>query len=375
MSSFQGLQGIRREELLLHSQGIGLKQRCNTQWNNRRIDGWVVSVKRANDGWKAKRKTLGSQEHDGAKTHKDCSCRDVRRDDKCYRDVLLSEYNGLESSGQNGEMGKEMREKRKMFNSNNLKQEEGSNDQMRKVMCIFEGFMEDELDKRRSSESDLVEVVSFDHILNEADLKCLYCCAVGRVKEGYSLSEIQYGLQVKKIYCDVCVLGGVSVLIKFKSEVELEAFFSNFQVSSSPWCEDLKPWRFVNPFRSVDVWVSLQEVPLHVWDMSFFKTLGDKWGSFIRLDYNAVEKKRFDIARMLVSVESAMKIPSVVSIKQECRDFKILVSIDDDLEIKDDQEIQPGSEAAMDESGRRTKEDEQLPNSIDVVWIMGHRHQ
>ncbi|XVF78438.1 hypothetical protein PTKIN_Ptkin14bG0133100 [Pterospermum kingtungense] len=78
-------------------------------------------------------------------------------------------------------------------------------------------------------------------------------------------------------------------------------------------------------------WINLEEVPLHLWDIKFFKSLGDKWGMFLRVDDETASKSRFDRARLLVLVESKMLIPSIVSIKNEDQVFKIIVSLEEDL--------------------------------------------
>lgn len=48
-------------------------------------------------------------------------------------------------------------------------------------------------------------------------------------------------------------------------------------------------------------WVKLYGVPLHVWDESFFKIFAGKIGVFIDFDSDTADKKRFDVARLLIS--------------------------------------------------------------------------
>ncbi|XVF87533.1 hypothetical protein PTKIN_Ptkin18bG0127900 [Pterospermum kingtungense] len=112
---------------------------------------------------------------------------------------------------------------------------------------------------------------------------------------------------------------------------------------------------------------------LHCMSGIYFKTLGDKWGKFIRLDYDTIEKKRFDVARILVSDDSIMKIQSVVTVKQNLGEFKTLVSLDDDLEIKEEQDELPLSGAAMADDERRMKEDVQagIGGCDFLCWVDG----
>ena len=54
---------------------------------------------------------------------------------------------------------------------------------------------------------------------------------------------------------------------------------------------------------------------MDVWHEKFLASLGNNWGSFISLDDSTLHKKRFDIARLLVSVESRLRIPSSMNVK------------------------------------------------------------
>ncbi|XVF55571.1 hypothetical protein PTKIN_Ptkin06aG0046700 [Pterospermum kingtungense] len=74
-----------------------------------------------------------------------------------------------------------------------------------------------------------------------------------------------------------------------------------------------------------------EEVPLQVWDIKFFKALGDMWGAFIKIDEDTVCRRRFDITRLLVMVDSKLKIPSYVTVKHGDAIFKLVVTLEKDI--------------------------------------------
>ncbi|XVF29224.1 hypothetical protein REPUB_Repub15cG0102500 [Reevesia pubescens] len=80
---------------------------------------------------------------------------------------------------------------------------------------------------------------------------------------------------------------------------------------------------------SNDMEVSLEEVHVLAWHQKLFKSIGDSWGKFIKMDKDTATRRRFDVARILVSVESRMNIPSSFSINIRGKTFRVLVTIED----------------------------------------------
>jgi len=48
-------------------------------------------------------------------------------------------------------------------------------------------------------------------------------------------------------------------------------------------------------------WLKLYGVPLHIWEESVFKKIGGRIGEFLDFDVDTAERKRFDVARILIS--------------------------------------------------------------------------
>ncbi|XVF82163.1 hypothetical protein PTKIN_Ptkin16aG0022800 [Pterospermum kingtungense] len=76
----------------------------------------------------------------------------------------------------------------------------------------------------------------------------------------------------------------------------------------------------------------MEEVPFQVWNMKFFTTLGDFLGEFVKVDRETAEKNRFDVAKKLVKVDSKLSIPPLVSVKLDNEVFKIILSIENEVD-------------------------------------------
>ncbi|XVF62071.1 hypothetical protein PTKIN_Ptkin08bG0187600 [Pterospermum kingtungense] len=79
--------------------------------------------------------------------------------------------------------------------------------------------------------------------------------------------------------------------------------------------------------RRYDVWVQVEGIPLHCWNRSFFRSLSDMWGEFIRADDPTLFKNRLDVARLLIRVRSRFNIPSQVklNVKGICFCLSVMV--------------------------------------------------
>ncbi|GKV27153.1 hypothetical protein SLEP1_g36356 [Rubroshorea leprosula] len=63
------------------------------------------------------------------------------------------------------------------------------------------------------------------------------------------------------------------------------------------------------------VWMRCQGAPLHAWDLEFFENMAVAWGKFICLDDSTSKKRRFNIARFLISTS----IMDSISVKRQIR--------------------------------------------------------
>ncbi|WRX16642.1 RNA recognition motif domain - like 10 [Theobroma cacao] len=81
--------------------------------------------------------------------------------------------------------------------------------------------------------------------------------------------------------------------------------------------------------RSFNVWVKLEEIPLHVWHESSFKAIRDTWGRFIKADKDTMESWRLDQALICVEVKSLKHITTYTHLKVNGRDYFIRATIVD----------------------------------------------
>ncbi|XVE83313.1 hypothetical protein DITRI_Ditri16bG0078900 [Diplodiscus trichospermus] len=118
----------------------------------------------------------------------------------------------------------------------------------------------------------------------------------------------------------------------------------------------------------------MEEVKIQVWHYNFFEGLGNRWGKLVRLDDDTMNKCRFDIARMLVFVDSIFRIPPIVTVHLKGTDFKILVTMDEyeDMEHEKSTDVEEG--ALYDEVMKTGKVDKKYHNrSKEVKDIKGRK--
>ncbi|XVF71504.1 hypothetical protein PTKIN_Ptkin12aG0043100 [Pterospermum kingtungense] len=307
--------------------------------NNRFMDGWRIKVSKANPEKKGV-KVKNMKSRDPLVRNQE-----VRktvwngRDNRSYRDVVIGEdrsgvvrqklpvtevllmneegtSQGLKVSRDHGESSCPMGSSQKEVSASD------------EVRCLSQK-------NEREANQELISDVVFNQVIPDSEMEWLKFCIVGRVKDTISWEVLCNTYDSARIPCKICPLGGVSVLFRFHSLREMEAAMELFQTTSVDVLDDFNLWSRAC-FRSISVWVALEEVPLHIWNETFFKALTDSWGSFVNVDQNTVEKNRFDVARLLVIVDSKVKIPSVVSVTTGDVSFKIIVSLEEDLVPKSD---------------------------------------
>ncbi|GKV14959.1 hypothetical protein SLEP1_g25757 [Rubroshorea leprosula] len=81
------------------------------------------------------------------------------------------------------------------------------------------------------------------------------------------------------------------------------------------WFEEVSPWIPEKVAEERFVWIKCQGVPLNVWKSEFFANMSCAWGKFICLDDSTNHKRRFDIARFLISTS----IMGSISVKRSIR--------------------------------------------------------
>ncbi|XVF55665.1 hypothetical protein PTKIN_Ptkin06aG0055200 [Pterospermum kingtungense] len=116
-----------------------------------------------------------------------------------------------------------------------------------------------------------------------------------------------------------------------------------------------------------------------MWNGKFFKALGDSWGTFVKVDQDTASMNRFDVARLLVIVDSKVKIPSIVSVKIGESSYKIVVSLEQDLTSdeslfivsKDSDRQSSGNTGCMEMESHCMRSDTAMHSGVDdYSWML-----
>ena len=258
--------------------------------NNRRIDGRTIRVNKATHEWKEKKKYEWQEKSQKLPLTGRGSA--AFRDNRTYKEVLLVPSTNINEN------------------------------------LIEKGFLGDKVNNVEvSAPSNKPEKVEYDLDIPKSEMEWLDRSAIGRIRDGFSLSEIANYLEVEGLCCQVSPMDCISVLLVFCSKMEMVDSIKDERIKSR--FVDVIPWGESVMKRETFVWVLLEEVPLQVWHNKFFESLGNRWGSFVCLDDCTINRSRLDVARMLIRVESSLRIPSTVSVNVRGSQSKILVAVED----------------------------------------------
>ncbi|XVF27244.1 hypothetical protein REPUB_Repub14bG0089800 [Reevesia pubescens] len=160
-------------------------------------------------------------------------------------------------------------------------------------------------------------------------LRFLRRCATGRLSAHTNPGAVLEALANNNIRCSISYLEEISVLSSFNSFEDMDGYLKDHRELFESHFDVIIPWYNSSFKKEIVVWIFLKDVPLQIWHEKLFRSLGNRWGSFLKLDMNTEQRKRLDAARILVSIESRSQVPTSVSINLRCILFKIHVSIDD----------------------------------------------
>ncbi|XVF46754.1 hypothetical protein PTKIN_Ptkin03bG0053800 [Pterospermum kingtungense] len=126
-------------------------------------------------------------------------------------------------------------------------------------------------------------------------------------------------------------VGGISVCITFEHQRFRDIFYDKFKsIDDLPIFEIMK-WNGNHFQKLILVWVVVEDVPVHLWNVRFFKQLGNAWGEFIKTDECTAKKERLDHARMLIKVDNLLRVPSIATVVVKGEKCKISVALEDEI--------------------------------------------
>ncbi|GKV27405.1 hypothetical protein SLEP1_g36578 [Rubroshorea leprosula] len=141
-----------------------------------------------------------------------------------------------------------------------------------------------------------------EYKIKEEDCAWLEGCYVGTTRSVEMVRNLQEKFYMEGyFFCRVRAMGGKMVLLDCEDKEELKDLVEMAADWLGQWFEEIQPWSPELVAHERFVWIRCQGVPLNAWRSDFFEKMGSSWGKFICLDDNTSNKKRFDIARFLIS--------------------------------------------------------------------------
>ncbi|GKV14958.1 hypothetical protein SLEP1_g25756 [Rubroshorea leprosula] len=110
-------------------------------------------------------------------------------------------------------------------------------------------------------------------------------------------------------------MGGKLVLLDSEDKEALKDLIESAKDWFNQWFDEVQPWSPKMVATERFVWVKCYGVPLHVWNPEYFTIIATLWGKFISLDESTRLKKRFDVARILISTSETNLISKALWFK------------------------------------------------------------
>ncbi|GKV16062.1 hypothetical protein SLEP1_g26767 [Rubroshorea leprosula] len=146
--------------------------------------------------------------------------------------------------------------------------------------------------------------VGIEYNAKPEDYAWLEGCFVGLVHSVEMVHNLQEKFYMEGYFsCQIRAMGGRMVLLDCEDKEELKDLVELAADWLGQWFEEMRPWKPEMVAKERFVWIRCQGVPLNAWSTEFFEKMGCSWGKFICLDDNTSKRRRFDIARFLISTQ------------------------------------------------------------------------
>ncbi|GLT47665.1 hypothetical protein SLA2020_213410 [Shorea laevis] len=149
-------------------------------------------------------------------------------------------------------------------------------------------------------------------------------CYVGTVYSVEMVRNLQEKFYMEGYFsCQFRAMGGKMVLLDCEDKEELKNLVELGATWLGQWFQEVRPWTPKMVSKERFVWMRCQGVPLNAWEYDFFAKMSCSWGKLICLDNNTSKKKRFDVARFLISTP----IMNTISVMRQVKVNGILYNI------------------------------------------------
>ncbi|KAL4377916.1 hypothetical protein GQ457_02G007720 [Hibiscus cannabinus] len=182
----------------------------------------------------------------------------------------------------------------------------------------------------------------FDIHIPVKDIAWIDRSLVGVLKHHYDLEFIQRAILSDGLNARVARWGNfeLSCIITFNSSEDLDEALNKRDEGLSFWFSHVAPLINEKGVPASYLSVSLVGVPLHCWHESFFKSLGNRWGTFIAIEEDTREMKNFSVAKMIIRAESPFDVPSSLTVRSLDRSFIIKVSIAEHTKVHEEVNVE-----------------------------------
>ncbi|GLU16460.1 hypothetical protein SLE2022_328930 [Rubroshorea leprosula] len=138
--------------------------------------------------------------------------------------------------------------------------------------------------------------------VKEEEFQWLQGCYVGIAHSVEIVPNLQEKLYIEGYFsCRLRAMGGKLVLLDGENKDEIKDLVEGASEWLGQWFSEVKPWSPSMVAKERFVWMRCQGAPLHAWSPEFFEELALVWGKCICLDDSTSKKRRFDVARFLLS--------------------------------------------------------------------------
>ncbi|GKV48079.1 hypothetical protein SLEP1_g54915 [Rubroshorea leprosula] len=171
------------------------------------------------------------------------------------------------------------------------------------------------------------------------DSSWLNSCATGEVLSPYLIPGLQQTFWENGFsHITTTPMGGCKILLQNEDLNKISRFIEEEEGWWSKWFRRIKLWTPSDIAEERFAWIRITGLPLQVWNQKTFERIGNKLGSFIKVDPHTADRICLDAARVLITTTETTQV----------YDSDTLDS-DDHVDSDSDQNSGGGSMASEDE--------------------------
>ncbi|KAK8656827.1 hypothetical protein V6N13_098762 [Hibiscus sabdariffa] len=137
----------------------------------------------------------------------------------------------------------------------------------------------------------------------------LNSCLIGQIVAMYDVDFVQQMLLAEGFKVSVSNWSGFYVVIKFEEEEQVDICWDLKDTVLKPWFTDIDTMENFMKGKKLCVWACIEGLPLKAWNDTVLHVIGSRWRDVIKLDPDTANKKRLDVARVLVGVKCLSVVP------------------------------------------------------------------